>query len=60
MYPGNPKSLPLCILNETKSNPNRFPAFLKRLFVTCIITVFNEIAVGILVSQQHLIKYSTS
>lgn len=51
MYPGNPKSLPLCMLNETKSNPNRFPAFLKRLFVTCTIKIFNEIAVGILVSQ---------
>lgn len=34
MYPGNPKSLPRCMLNDTRSKPNLFPGFLIRLLVT--------------------------
>lgn len=38
MYPGSPKSLPRCMLNDTKSKPYPLPGFLIRLWVTsCVI-----------------------
>lgn len=38
MYPGRPNSLPLCMLNETRSIPNRAPGFLNKWLVTsCVI-----------------------